>query len=101
MTLPTEHTFTIEHNGAALVFTFTMPTMRERTKIGLAEARMREGVSVGDLDEITRSLISQLAFLSATVTCPEGVSFNEDTSPALMNSVFKEVIEYEGRFLDG
>lgn len=100
MSLSAEHTFTVEHNGQNLTFTFTMPSMRQRTQIGVAEARMRDGVKAEDLDPLTRSLINQLCFLSVTVKCPDGVKFTENTDPYLMNEVFQEVLDYEGRFLD-
>lgn len=99
MSLPVEHTFTVTHEGQELSLTFTMPTMRQRTKIGLAEARMREGVPAENLDPLTRSLIAQLCYLTETVTSPDGISFNESTDPFLMNEVYQEVLGYESRFL--
>ena len=65
----------------ASTFTFTIPSMRQRTQIGVAEARMRDGVKAEDLDPLTRSLINQLCFLSVTVTCPDGIKFTEHTDP--------------------
>lgn len=105
MSISTAHTFSVKFrdvDGEVIErdFTFNMPTLRTRREIGILEAKMRKGVPADSLDDLTRTLISQIAFLTLTVETPEGVSFDDQVDPLLLNKVFEEVLSFENTFLD-
>ena len=105
MPISTAHTFSVkfrDFDGEVIErdFTFNMPTIRVRREIGILEAKMRKGVPAEQLDELTRTLIAQIAFLTLSVVSPEGISFDDQTDPTLLNKVFEEVLVFENTFLE-
>ena len=80
-------------------FIFTMPTIRQRIDIGKLEAKMRGDVPSDHLDDISRALMYQLAYLESCVEAPDGFSFDDQVDPHYMNVVYKECLDYEATFL--
>tara|TARA_Y100000034_G_C6718375_1_gene317696 strand:+ start:299 stop:661 length:363 start_codon:yes stop_codon:yes gene_type:complete len=106
MGLDREHSFTVRHKKAdgeevESEFVCQLPSLKQRRQIGLLEARLRNGVPVSDLDDLTLSLIQQSAYLSVTITSkPDYVDFDEELDAFLTTKVFAEVMMHEGRFLE-
>ena len=87
----------IEVDG--MQFTFTMPSIRQRVEIGKLEAQIRGDVASESLDDVSRSLMYQLAYLGSTVSAPDGFSFDDQVDPFVMNHVYKECLTFEANFL--
>ena len=93
-----EITKVIEVDG--LKFTFTMPSIRQRIEIGKREATMKGDFPSDQLDDVSRSLMYQLAYLNSTVSMPDGFSFDDQVDPFIMNFVYKECLDFEATFLE-
>lgn len=88
----------IEVDG--MQFTFTMPSIRQRIEIGKLEAKMRGDFPSDQLDDVSRSLMYQLAYLNSVVSTPDGFSFDDQVDPFVMNHVYKECLDFEATFLE-